>query len=199
MRAQKLPSIGLAALQHVESFWTRDQTCVPCPGRLHHQGSAPIYFLSESSLLDNRGGVSTSSKHRVGVQELGAALGQRARTDCLEGAEGSQVSPPCLHQVGLTLTVLRMMTTGYCLVEDKRGSAEEAWLRGGQKGTQALGGPNTAGPGCLAGGGTASRTQQGRGWSLGGALSGRDRISTSGRSMAVGGASNRPCVGGATL
>ena len=34
MRAQKLLSIGLAAPQHVESFWTRDQTCVPCTGRL---------------------------------------------------------------------------------------------------------------------------------------------------------------------
>lgn len=109
-----------------------------------------------------------------------------------EGAEGSQVSPPCLHQVGLTLTVLRMMTTGHCLVEDERGSAEEAWLRGGQKGTQALGGWSTNGPGCPAGGGRASRAGQGRGWSLGGALNGRDRTSTSGRGMAVGGASNTP-------
>lgn len=63
-----------------------------------------------------------------------------------KGAEGSQVSPPSLHQIGLTLTVLRMMTTGYCLVEDERGSAEEAWLRGGQKGTQALGGPDHSWP-----------------------------------------------------
>ena len=116
-----------------------------------------------------------------------------------KGAEASQVSPPCLHQVGLTLTVLRMMTTGYCLVEDERGSAEEAWLRGGQKGTS-LGAPRPqlalevwraverpAAPG------------RGEVGVLGGALSGRDRISTSGRGMAVGGASNTPCVGGATL
>lgn len=71
------------------------------------------------------------------------------------------MSPPCLHQVGLTLTVLRMMTTGYCLVEDKRGSAEEAWLREAPKRDTSLDGPSTAGPGCLTGGGRASRAWQG--------------------------------------
>ena len=32
-QAPSLQHTGLVALQHVESFWTRDRTCVPCIGR----------------------------------------------------------------------------------------------------------------------------------------------------------------------
>ena len=204
MRAQKLPCIGLAPPQRVESFWTRDQTCVPCTGRLiliHCTTREVPQFISYLNLLSltTEEGFPRPPDTELECRSWGQLWAREPGLAAWEGAEGSQVSPPCLHQVGLTLTVLRMMTTGYCFVEDERGSAEEAWLRGGQKGTQALGGWSTAGPGCPAGSGRASRAGQGRGWSLGGALSRRDRISTSGRGMAVGGASSTPCVGGLTI
>ena len=50
-RAQQLWCMGLVALQHVGSSWTRARTCVPCIGRQipRHQGSPSNAFLNSTS------------------------------------------------------------------------------------------------------------------------------------------------------
>ena len=44
-QAQQLQCMGLVALQHVGSFWTRDQTRVPCIGRwiLNHRATREVH------------------------------------------------------------------------------------------------------------------------------------------------------------
>lgn len=88
---------------------------------------------------------------------------------------------------------------GYCLVGAERGSAEAgAWPGGGQRGTQASGGPSTPGPGGMAAGGRAGPLWDGAGRKprQSSGCTGYDQGVGGGRS--VGGASNI-CVGGAKL
>ena len=54
--AQQLWAVGFVALQHVGSFWTRDQTHVPCIGSqdalpLNYQGSPDSPFLNGRSVF----------------------------------------------------------------------------------------------------------------------------------------------------